>query len=443
MVQRYRLTLFFLLVQITTSSNATIQCTQGHYRPQGSCHIQNAIVLPNATILTTSFTSNPITQSVSELYNIQATAPTTLPTTTCNHLQGPVIAFTFYYHYNLGNYYHFVYDTLIPLISLMKQHKGWLENKHIDAELWPTVEHGSLPGMQPGVDWDTNAFDRLKLPYWQTSLIALFPNFKLRPMTRKHWPSISSSSSSSRSTFTTGIQTTPLNLCIQDLVLGLPKTIHKDPTVIDQYVTHVRNRFNLASPFSIQESTGSIEPRGSIAPSTGTATTLAATQCNTVHAGFIRRSNRRRVINYQAIVDIMALDVSVDVLHLETMTMRQQIEKMNTFSILVGMQGAGFINGMFLSTFAHVIVLFQYNAASDSFAELLRPRVQSYQRWMNYNESASVNDKLKDPYHDIADTIVDINEFQMLWKIEVDGLKEECKVRMNIKKNEQTRKVDL
>ena len=155
----------------------------------------------------------------------------------------------------------------------MKQHKGWLENKHIDAELWPTVEHGSLPGMQPGVDWDTNAFDRLKLPYWQTSLIALFPNFKLRPMTRKHWPSISSSSSSSRSTFTTGIQTTPLNLCIQDLVLGLPKTIHKDPTVIDQYVTHVRNRFNLASPFSIQESTGSIEPRGSIAPSTGTATT--------------------------------------------------------------------------------------------------------------------------------------------------------------------------
>ena len=62
---------------------------------------------------------------------------------------------------------------------------------------------------------------------------------------------------------------------------------------------------------------------------------------------------------------------------------------------------------------------------------------------MNYNVSASVNDKLKDPYHDIADTIVDINEFQMLWKIEVDGLKEECKVRMNIKKNEQTRKVDL
>ena len=47
------------------------------------------------------------------------------------------------------------------------------------------------------------------------------------------------------------------------------------------------------------------------------------------------------------------------------------------------------------------------------------------------------------PYHDIADTIVNINEFQMLWKIEVDGLKEECKVRMNIKKNEQTRKVDL
>ena len=90
------------------------------------------------------------------------------------------------------------------------------------------------------------------------------------------------------------------------------------------------------------------------------------------------------------------------------------------------MQGAGLMNGMFLSKAAHVIVLFQYNAASDSFAELLRPRLASYKRWINHNLTNSFNDEEKDPYHDIANTVVNIEEFELLWKLEMDSMTSEC-----------------
>ena len=118
--------------------------------------------------------------------------------------------------------------------------------------------------------------------------------------------------------------------------------------------------------------------------------------------------------------------VAVDEIHFEDMTMREQVTSMSKYAIVVGMQGAGFINALFLSKQAHVIVLFQYNAASDSFAELLRPRVHSYKRWINSIEANSKNDPQKDPYHDIADTVVDMHEFTMLWKGEMSGLLQEC-----------------
>jgi hypothetical protein len=122
----------------------------------------------------------------------------------------------------------------------------------------------------------------------------------------------------------------------------------------------------------------------------------------------------------------METDVPVDVLRLEKMTMREQVLSMRRYSVLVGMQGAGLVNGMFLSKAAHVVVLFQYNAASDSFAELLRPRLASYRRWMNHNVTNSFNDEEKDPFHDIANTVVDLEEFRLLWKLEVDSMRSEC-----------------
>ena len=449
----------------TPISPTSVTCELGHYRPRGSCHFRNAVVLPDATIQSTPFELSPSARSVVDLWNVHisdsvaytstttpaattgdtdstttissttttTTATTTTTTTTfssepktskCTQIRGPVIAFTFYYHYGHGNYYHFVYDTLIPLIALLEQkqqtqkqtgaetdHATWLMHSHTDAQLWPTVEHGNLPGKQPGVDWDTNAFSSSSssstgniqlqsLPYWHSSLLQLFPNFLLRPMTRAHWPLQSKSLS------------TPA-LCIHDLILGLPKVEHSSPEVVERYVGHVRHLLKLVPP--------PLLPSHSAA-----ALAQRSFPCAMLRCGFVRRSNRRRVINWKELAGIMQQDMPVDILRMEKMTMRDQLDSMQKYSILVGMQGAGLINGLFLPKAAHAVVLFQYNAASDSFAELLRPRLTSYKRWINHNESNSRNDRDKDPFHDIADTIVDTAEFRLLWNGEVSALQQEC-----------------
>ena len=419
--------ILILLLFTVAADPTTLKCERGHYRPRGACHLHRAVVLPNSTIQLplTNVEDDAYFQAVTELWDLKLEETTTTDCTITH--DGPIVAFTFYYHYGHGNYYHFVYDTLIPLFTMLEQKK--MLDKGGDgsesAELWPTVEHGNLPGMVPGVDWNTNAFDAAgaspQLPYWHSSLLSLFPTFRVRPLTRAEWPLSTEvqhplllSSSTTAAAAAVPPPAAPVapppaaaagTVCVRDIMLGLPQTDHSNPIIIDRYVAYVQRRFSISPP----SSPPSIQ-----------------LQCDSLRAGFVRRSNRRRIVNHQELLQIMERDIPVDELRLETMTMREQVSSMKKYSVLVGMQGAGLMNGMFLSKAAHVIVLFQYNAASDSFAELLRPRLASYKRWINHNLTNSFNDEEKDPYHDIANTVVNIEEFELLWKLEMDSMTSEC-----------------
>jgi hypothetical protein len=279
------------------------------------------------------------------------------------------------------------------------------------------VEHGNLPGMVAGIDWTTDAFDQMHnqpttWPYWYSSLVHLFPQFQVRPMTHREWPLASPTTLLESET-----RSTALPLCISTLVLGLPKTKHgSNHVLMDQYVAYVQQR--LTQNHRKEHHPLVLPPPSSSSP--------PPPSCNALLGGFIRRQNRRRIVNHQDLVATMSQDMTVNVIHFEQMTMREQITSMANYSIVVGMQGAGFINALFLSKHAHVIVLFQYNAASDSFGALLRPRLRKYNRWINSHEQNSFNDVDKDPYHDIADTKVDMKEFTLMWNGEVSGLRAEC-----------------
>jgi protein O-GlcNAc transferase len=398
-----------------------MKCKDGHYRPPNSCFFKHVLVDADGGVsVPLSGDARPDTLkggSVFDTWNMrrgfvarrdgdggedgQKNDGGDNRNGGCAVLTGPVVAFTFYYHYGAGNYYHFVYDTLLPLFALLEA-QGWLLPATAGERrvLWPTVEHGSLVGFDEGVDWTTDAFSRRRedgsLPYWHEALVSIFgDDWEVEPLTN--------------ATLERRMQQTGPGLdkarrpmppayvyCVDELVAGLPKMDFGDVALVSRFVSYVRTQLSLPER-RVECADGKDRWKG-------------------LRAGFVRRVNRRRVINHEALVSIMGAHVETDVLRLERLSFREQLARMSEYALLVGMQGAGLINALFLPEGAHIIVLFQFNAASDSFAQLLRPRVGSYRRWINQDRKSSVNDPKKDPFHDIADTVVDEEEFEMMLK---------------------------
>ena len=107
------------------------------------------------------------------------------------------------------------------------------------------------------------------------------------------------------------------------------------------------------------------------------------------------------------------LAARVEPLRFATMPFAAQVAAMTDVSVLVGMQGAGMTNGIFLPTDATAVVLYELGAVEDLFAELLRPR-GPYLAWVNKHEANSVCDKAVDRFCDSPDTVVDASEFLLL-----------------------------
>ena len=101
----------------------------------------------------------------------------------------------------------------------------------------------------------------------------------------------------------------------------------------------------------------------------------------------------------------------------DRLTFTQQIKYVKEGgNMIIGMQGAGMINSIFLEKGSSVVCLFQYNAASDSFRRMLKP-LHNYYTWVNTHIKNSVTNLTLDPYHDQADTIVNVSEFLDVIKI--------------------------
>lgn len=369
---------------------ATVRCSRGHYRPPASCRIEPALLLRNGSIAVPGQPATgskglghhllrPHQQGGSLQKMFRAVNATQDALGQCRALMSDAslgdiaVAFSIYFHFGKGNYYHFFFDSLIPLYALL-EHRGLLQQGN--GVLMPFVEHGALAGFDEGIDLDSEAFSHQHHgAYWMQALQLLFPSWRILPLTRDSLLSLALSQPH-----------VDYPRCLPRLVAGVPKWKAADAALVGRFVS-----------FTVRQM--ALPPTEICAPGFRRSATV------------IRRSNRRRIRNFDEVLRTVEAEMPATMLRFEDYTLREQLALARSYALLVGMQGAGFINALFMSRDAAVVVLFQYGAASDSFGKLLRPRL-SYHRWINEHRALSFTDTTRDPYHDNADTIVSINEFQ-------------------------------
>ena len=148
--------------------------------------------------------------------------------------------------------------------------------------------------------------------------------------------------------------------------------------------------------------------------------------------GLILRGGRRRILNQKQLLRAASaaqphLQATFEGIQFDGMSFGQQVAAVSGLSVLVGMQGAGMSNALYLRPGAVAVVLYQFGAQHDLFAELLRPR-GPYLTWINAHERNSVCNRTVDRFCDSPDTIVDEQEFVKLMSkalkmLATDGLK--------------------
>ena len=353
---------------ICSANSGPISCSPGHFRPHESCVLYGVALVGNGSFTTTGYGG-----LIGPAYKIWPTVLRGESEVECSKEYDTGVAATMYYHYGHGNYYHFFYDTLMPMFKYI--HDGAIQDDNSSNAILLTVEHGSIPGLGEGVDWDTDAFLQSRSGYWMHMVRKIFPNLQLLPLSR---------------TLLTLVQREGRAICFRKLFLGLQKTNHSDPSFVRAFVRHVR-----LSYFPLWK----IEP-----------------QTNNLGKNFrgifVQRKGRRRILNIPELATAARTSNLVDfrIVDFQGLSFQQQMSIVQEQSVFCGMQGAGFMNALFLPPGSAVIILFQYGAVSDSFSEFLRPRY-IYNRWVNKNKSLSFANESVDPFHDQSNTYVPVNEF--------------------------------
>ena len=406
--------------RLAAAPGHSLRCAAAHYRPSRLCLAERAVLHSSGAFQLEAPSALP----KGDFREIFAFSNASAAHRTCAHVvEGRAVAFTLPYHFGRLNYYHLHYDVLIPLHALLVGPlavRSGEEGREIDAlvEAWrdgagendaddaapvtlvPAVEHGVFHPTQPkGVDWGTDLFDRSgdAPALWREALDRLYG---ARNRVGSAMAPLNDATRRARAP-----------LCFRSLLLGLPKVKHGDAALLRSYVAHT-----LAS-FGVE-----LGVAASGAPSASASSSRSSGGRGLI-VGFVVRRGRRKVLN---VAELLAACVALGVergedwvcerVDFDGMTLGEQVARVQRFSVLVGMQGAGMINGMWLPRGAAALVLFQLNPSGDHFRKLLRPLLgaQRYFTWVNTNASASlIADPERDPYGDQADTRVDVSEFSV------------------------------
>ena len=188
-------------------------------------------------------------------------------------------------------------------------------------------------------------------------------------------------------------------LCLRDATAGFGGTVDIDPGVVRKLGARMRARF-------AQQRTSSLPPQPPREP--------------LPRVGLVLRGGRRRIVNQQELLRAAAaaqprLQATFEGVQFDGMSFGQQVAAVSGFSVLVGMQGAGMSNALYLRPGAVVVVMYQFGAQYDLFSELLRPR-GPYLTWTNAHERNSVCNRTVDRFCDSPDTLVDEQEFVALMR---------------------------
>ncbi|KFM61552.1 hypothetical protein X975_05219, partial [Stegodyphus mimosarum] len=102
---------------------------------------------------------------------------------------------------------------------------------------------------------------------------------------------------------------------------------------------------------------------------------------------------------------------SVDLVDFSHISVKEQIEKVQQYNVLIGMNGAGLVNALYLPKSSVAVQLVPYKAQLnvEEFANLLKTR-GPYLEW--HNSHPELDRRIpEDIFRNGADTVVDVNEF--------------------------------
>eukprot|EP00118_Oscarella_pearsei_P010573 m.65828 g.65828 ORF g.65828 m.65828 type:complete len:170 (+) comp35332_c0_seq3:3-512(+) len=129
-------------------------------------------------------------------------------------------------------------------------------------------------------------------------------------------------------------------------------------------------------------------------------------------------SNRRTILNEEDLIEAITPFVEAERIDFNGKTFAEQVSMMLEYTVLVGMNGAGLMNGIYLGNGAVAIQLAPFNATQlnvGEFGNILQSR-GPYLEWRNEHEEKNHGNRERDPYNSQADTEVDIDEFVLLIK---------------------------
>lgn len=270
--------------------------------------------------------------------------------------------FTMYYFAKNSNYYHLHLDMLFPLYKAIFNEKPPGNSTHI---LMPSVETTRL---QP-VDWLTDAY-KDKSKYW-FSMIKYFAgeNTPVVPLNQD-------------------LRDSGKNICFKNLYLGTPNIRHDESSLILNYANYMKKQLNVDQD--------------------------AWKKYKKPLIGIISRRNRRRIINEDELVKSIRNLGVIHLLKLENFSFKQQVETMQKYTVLIGMNGAGLMNGIYLPPHGVSIQLIPYKSPLNHkmYGEILFAR-GPYLSWENTRKMHH-HPVEGDSGNNRPDTYVHVGEFRDL-----------------------------
>ncbi len=282
----------------------------------------------------------------------------------CHEIHDIGMVFLVFYWAKSSNYFHLHYDTVLPLFKFMHQYAMKVPESAI--VLMPSVETTRLQK----IDWDTDAFND-KAKYWNEIIRLLAGKRNIMPLNR-------------------ALLKEKRNLCFKELYLGTMQHAHNMAQTstehIPKYVYYIWKQLKI-SPFKTFK-----EHR----------------------VGIISRKNRRRILNEDELVSVVKPFAEVDLLTFEKMTVKEQIQSMQKYTVLVGVNGAGLMNGLYLPRYGVAVQIVPYNCTVNwkEFGAILQAR-GPYLVYHNEHPDRSVT-KPHDRYNNNPDTNVHPEEFKDL-----------------------------
>ncbi|GFR33942.1 hypothetical protein TNCT_597831 [Trichonephila clavata] len=335
----------------------------GHW-PSNYCKVNNVVFSTGDRILRLEGDLQELDKchKIRDVWKFESTsAGQQLNNIVCDQVFNRGHFFTTYYFHG-SNYFHLHYDTMLPLFVALHQDMNKLSSGSKDVTLLPGIEINR----GEGIDWNTDAFDDPS-SYWMQMLQMLSKPHRLLPLDRK----------------LAGINKT---ICFQEAYFGTPKVDFSSPDLLHSYADFVKKAFGI-KPSKNMDKTG--KPK----------------------VGLIHREGRRKILNEDELVKSLSSTVNLDILDFSRMSVKEQIQKVQQYSVLIGMNGAGLVNALYLPKTSVAVQLVPYKAQLnvEEFANLLKTR-GPYLEWHN-NHPELDRGIPEDIFRNGADTIVDVNEF--------------------------------